>query len=67
MDSLKSSDHILSVEEVLNSKVDEDILFRDLDKAGHVCPLGPPISPPRPDLMVVLPQNFPESEDPAAI
>lgn len=66
LDSLKSNDHILSVEEVLNSKVDEDLMLRDLDKAGIVYPLSPPMSPTRPDMMVILLQNLPESEDPAS-
>lgn len=58
MNLLESNDHILSHEEVLNSKMDEDIMFRDLDKAGHICSLAPPMSLPMSDLLVVLPQNL---------
>lgn len=37
-------------------------MFRKLDKAGHLCPLGLPMSPRRPDLVAVIPQTFPEYE-----
>lgn len=63
LDSLKASDHVLSVEEVRSSTVDEDLMFRDLDKAGHICLLGPPISPLRLDLVVALSRNIPELEE----
>lgn len=46
LESLKASDHILTAEENLKSKVDEDKMFRDLDKSVYSCSLGPPMSPP---------------------
>lgn len=55
LDSLKSNDRILSPKEILKSEVDEDSMFMDLDKIGHVYSLGPPMSPHRPDLLVALP------------
>lgn len=48
LESLKASDHMLSAEEILNLKVDKDKIFRDSDKVGHVCTLGPSMSPPQP-------------------
>lgn len=59
LDALKANDHIISVE-VLNSTVNEDLMFRNLDRVSHVCPLGHPMSPPRSDLVVVVPQTLPE-------
>lgn len=44
LNHLKSVDHILSVDEVLRLDVDQDKMFKELDKAGYVCPLGPPMS-----------------------
>ena len=46
LSSLKNVDHLLTPEEVLESVVDEDLMFRDLDKAGIVSPLGPSIMVP---------------------
>lgn len=48
LEQLKGVDHILSVDKVLRIDVDEDRIFRQLDKARVVCPLGPPISSPNP-------------------
>ena len=44
--SLKAVEHVLSVDEVLKSKVNEDLMFRDLDNAGLVSSLGPPVAVP---------------------
>lgn len=63
LESLEVSDHILIVDEVLKSKVDEDKMFQDLDKSKYICPLGPLILPPRRDVLVVLPQNLPKLGD----
>lgn len=45
LDHLNYIDHILSIEELLKIDTNKDKLFRDLDKAGCVCSLGPPMSP----------------------
>lgn len=59
----KSSDHVLIAKEILKSEDDENKMFRDLDKSGYVCSLGSPMSPPRANLLVTIPQSLPESED----
>lgn len=41
--ALQGVDHILSTEEVLESTMDEDPMFQELDVAGITSPLGPPI------------------------
>lgn len=45
LDKLKRVDHILLVNEVLRLNVDKDKMFRELDRVGITCPLGPPMSP----------------------
>lgn len=56
LESLKSNDHILSAEKILKSEVDEDKIFKELDKSGFVYPLGPSMSPPKGDLLMSLPE-----------
>lgn len=63
LESFKSSDHIFTSDEILKSKMDEDRMFKNLDKAGHVCSLGLPMSPPKLNLLVTLPQNLHESKE----
>lgn len=64
--SLKTANHILAEDEVLKSAVDEYLMFRKLDKTGHISPLGPPLSSPRLSLIVAIPQTLPELETPAS-
>lgn len=45
LNHLKSVDHILSADEVLSMDVKEHKMFRELDRADFVCPLGPLMSP----------------------
>lgn len=54
LEFLKLSDHILSPEKIVKLEMDEDRMFRDIDKARHLCSLSPPLSPPKPDLLVAL-------------
>lgn len=61
--SLKGVDHMLTAEEVLKSETDEDFMFRDLDNAGIISPLGPPILVPQRD-PTPTPQAPQESEFP---
>lgn len=54
LDVFKACDHVLSVEAILSSKVNEDLMIKDLDKAGHICLLGSTMSPPRPNRVVAV-------------
>lgn len=66
LNSLKDVDHLLTSEEVLESVVDEDRMFRDLVKAGIINPSGPlilaPMRDPIPTSQVPAPQAPQESE-----
>lgn len=57
LDKLKKMDHILLANEVLRLDVDKDKMFRELDRAGVVCALGPPMSLPTSDSFVVPHKN----------
>lgn len=60
LEHFKANDQVLTVDEVFNAQVNEDLMFNEFDKAGHLCPLSLPMSHPRPDLVVVVPQSLPE-------
>lgn len=45
VEELEKIDHILSVDEVIRVEVDEDEIFRDLDKSGGVYPYKLPCLP----------------------
>lgn len=62
--SLKVVDHILTVDEVLKSEVDEDLVLTDLDKAGVVRYLCPPLCRLLPE-RTSMPQIPQKSEIPA--
>lgn len=46
LEVVKLSDQPLTVEDVLKIEVDKDLMFRELDRSGHVCCLGPDVSSP---------------------
>lgn len=41
VEELEKTDHILSTDKVLRVEVDEDEIFRELDKSGGLCLYGP--------------------------
>lgn len=47
-EGLKLSDHKLTMEKVLHNPIDEDLMFKELDKVGVACVLGPLITCPPP-------------------
>lgn len=58
--NLQGVNHILSVEEVLESTVDEDLMFQELDATGITSPLEPPIRKILPVLSSIPQQDLEE-------